>query len=116
MGRRDAPPRTLLTLGMIGNRSQTEDASWWPKHSAWVKAPAYTGIWTSWQENWFRSRLSAIAAGKERPLNASEWKDKLKGFKKAGDLAQRVEKASWDFTFRNFVQDDVTAAREQDET
>nr|VWP01005.1 Putative transcriptional regulator containing an aminotransferase domain [Ganoderma boninense] len=87
-----------------GVHSQTEDASWWPKHSAWVRGGAYTGIWTPWQEHWFEERLKGIRAGRDGPLNATEWKDRLKGFKKAGNLADRVDKASWDFTFRNFVQ------------
>nr|VWO96264.1 Mannosyltransferase alg2-like protein [Ganoderma boninense] len=87
-----------------GLHSQTEDASWWPRHSAWVRAGAYTGIWTPWQEHWFLERHQGILAGRERPLNATEWKDRLKGFKKAGLLADRVAKASWDFTLRNFVQ------------
>ncbi|PIL28518.1 hypothetical protein GSI_08556 [Ganoderma sinense ZZ0214-1] len=93
----------VYTEGMSGIHHQTEDASWWPKHSAWVRGGAYTGIWTPWQEHWFQERLRGILAGSEGPLNATQWKDKLKGFKKAGHLADRVEEASWNFTYRNFV-------------
>ena len=47
-------------------------------------------------------------------MNASEWKQKLKGFKKAGDLADRIDKATWDFTYRTFIQrsDDVEQPEE----
>ena len=99
-----------------GIRTQTEDASWWPKHSAWVRAGGYTGIWTPWQEHWFRERLTGIRAGREGPLNATQWKDKLRGFKKAGHLADRVDKASWDFTFRNFIQETQGGTAELIET
>ncbi|KAI1788506.1 hypothetical protein LXA43DRAFT_1097196 [Ganoderma leucocontextum] len=87
-----------------GNRSQTEDASWWPKHSAWVRGGAYTGIWTTWQEHWFQMRLKKIYDGDAKPLNATEWKDTLKAQKKAGQLAELVDQASWEFTYRHFVQ------------
>ena len=100
----DDGPLELTWQCYSGNRSQTEDTSWWPKHSAWVKGGTYTGIWSPWQEHWFQERLKAIWAGRAGPLNGAEWKDRLKGFKKAGDLAQRLDNACWDVTFRNLVQ------------
>ncbi|KAM5534223.1 hypothetical protein V8D89_012130 [Ganoderma adspersum] len=82
-----------------GCGSQTEDASWWPKHGAWVKGLGYTGIWSPADERWFKCRLEAILAGKEGPLNATAWKNKLKRQKKAGALWDVVEDQAWEFTY-----------------
>ncbi|KAM5534177.1 hypothetical protein V8D89_012197 [Ganoderma adspersum] len=88
----------------IGIGGQTEDASWWPKHSAWVRGGAYSGIWTPFQEQWFQRRLRDIHDSKAGPRNASKWKNSLKMERKAGALADVVDQASWEFTYRNFVQ------------
>nr|VWO96357.1 Protein kinase domain-containing protein [Ganoderma boninense] len=109
----DALSRAELDLiaGVVrvytGRGDQTEDASWWPKHSAWVRAAGNTGIWSSSDERWFQCRLRNIFEEKEGPLNAGEWKVKLKRQKKAGTLADVVAQRAWDFTYRNFVQHPV---------
>ncbi|KAM5539569.1 hypothetical protein V8D89_006678 [Ganoderma adspersum] len=83
---------------------QTEDASWWPKHSVWVRGSSYTGIWAASDEYWFQRRLKDIYAGKAGPLNAAEWGLALRRNKKMGRLAMTVDQASWEFTYRNFIQ------------
>ena len=79
-------------MTLTGRGSQTEDVSWWPKHSAWVKGGGYSGIWTPFQEQWFQRRLKGIYDGNVLPRNAKEWKVALKTEKKAGALADVVER------------------------
>lgn len=93
-----------MKLSLLGIGGQTEDASWWPKHSAWVRGGAYSGIWTPFQEQWFQRRLKDIYDSKAVPRNASEWKNSLKMERKAGALADVVDQASWEFTYRNFIE------------
>ena len=95
---------SCLTFFVLGRGSQTEDASWWPKHGAWVKGSGYTGIWSPADERWFQRRLEAILTGKEGPLNATAWKNKLQRQKKAGSLWAVVENQAWEFIYREFVQ------------
>lgn len=87
-----------------GRGSQTENVSWWPKHSMWVRGGPYSGIWTPFHEQWFQRRLKNIYDGKALPQNAGEWKDTLRMHKRASVLADIVDQASWEFTYRNFVQ------------
>ena len=95
---------SCLTFFVLGRGSQTEDASWWPKHGAWVKGSGYTGIWSPADERWFQRRLEAILTGKEGPLNATAWKNKLQRQKKAGSLWAVMENQAWEFIYREFVQ------------
>nr|VWP02503.1 N/A [Ganoderma boninense] len=93
-----------------GHGDQTEDASWWPKHSMWVRAAAYTGIWSPADERWFQRRLKDILEGREGPLNAGQWKTKMKRQQKAGKLAEIVDHRSSEFIYRNLEGHPVQSA------
>ncbi|KAM5534236.1 hypothetical protein V8D89_012143 [Ganoderma adspersum] len=88
---------------LTGNGHQTEDVSWWPKHAMWVKGGWYTGIWSPWDEQWFRRRLEAIRAG-SGPMNGVEWREELRKHKKARKLTAIVEQKSWDFMCKHLIQ------------
>ncbi|KAG5350774.1 hypothetical protein C0989_009326 [Termitomyces sp. Mn162] len=51
---------------------QTEDASWFPKASAWLKSGNNHGYWTADNEEWYQKRCEEIRNG-GRPRNAKEW-------------------------------------------
>ena len=82
---------------------QTEEVSWWPKHHAWIKGSSYTGIWTTLDEYWFQQRLGRIYKGEAAPLNCNEWIQHLRKNKSTGHLADAVDEHSWNFIYRNFV-------------
>ncbi|PIL32585.1 hypothetical protein GSI_05288 [Ganoderma sinense ZZ0214-1] len=84
-----------------GHGDQTEDVWWWPKHSVWIRAAGHTGIWSPADERWFQRRLNDILEGREGPLNAAEWKAKMKRQRKAGKLADVLDNRSWEFIYRN---------------
>lgn len=86
-----------------GNGDQTEDVSWWPKHAMWVRGGWYTGIWSPWDEQWFRCRLEAIRAG-SGPMNGVEWRKELRKHKRGRKLTAIVEQKSWDFMYKHFIQ------------
>ncbi|PIL31095.1 hypothetical protein GSI_05791 [Ganoderma sinense ZZ0214-1] len=84
-----------------GYGDQTEDASWWPKHSIWVRVAGHTGIWSPADERWFQRRLKDILEGREGPLNAAEWKVKMKRQRKVGKIADALDNQSWEFIYRH---------------
>ena len=83
---------------------QTEEVSWWPKHHAWIKGSSYTGVWTSLDEYWFQKRLARIYNDKAEPLNCNEWTQHLRKNKLTGHVANAVDDHSWNFIYRNFVE------------
>ncbi|KAI0688825.1 hypothetical protein C8Q76DRAFT_573051, partial [Earliella scabrosa] len=54
--------------------NQQEDRSWWPKPNIWRRSGMFTGMWTPWNEEWFKTRLRDIQNGRAAPLNVREWK------------------------------------------
>ena len=92
---------------MTGRGDQTEHASWWPKHSVWVRGSGYTGIWSADDERWFQRRLEKILDGSEGTLNVGEWKHKLRRQKKAGALAEVVDARSWHLLYKNLIAKQV---------
>ena len=94
-------PVTYLTkCHCTGHGKQTEDVSWWPKHSAWMKAGSYAGVWTPWDERWFQERLKDIYDNNASPMNAHQWKNTLKRLKATRQLYETLDQASWDFLER----------------
>ena len=69
-----------------------------------MRGTSYTGIWAATDEHWFQRRLKDIYAGNAGPLNGNEWALVLRRNKKMGKLATSVDQASWEFTYRNFIQ------------
>ncbi|KAG6871949.1 hypothetical protein C0995_014640 [Termitomyces sp. Mi166 len=59
-----------------GFDKQTEDASWFPKASAWQKSGNNHGYWTADNEDWYQKRLQEISNG-GKPRNAHEWRGVL---------------------------------------
>ncbi|TCD65770.1 hypothetical protein EIP91_002209 [Steccherinum ochraceum] len=74
---------------------QTEDASWWPKQSVWLKGGLSAGQWTDDCETWFRTWRHQIVHGRGQPKNANTWKKALKYYKKDTEvLRERVRTAA----------------------
>ncbi|THH23040.1 hypothetical protein EUX98_g8139 [Antrodiella citrinella] len=61
---------------------QTEDASWWPKQSVWLRCGLYTGFWSADCEAWYQARSNAITTQQAQPKNAAAWKDTLKYYQR----------------------------------
>ncbi|RDX41186.1 hypothetical protein OH76DRAFT_1299030, partial [Lentinus brumalis] len=55
----------------------TEDASWWPKHSHWVRSGMFTGFWTPWNEIWFATHMQKVRSGQQGTWNSQIWNKKL---------------------------------------
>ena len=82
--------------------------SWWPKHAARVKGGGYNDICqTPFQEQWFQRRLKGIYDVNALPRNVKEWRVALKTDKKAGALADVVERPLGnlytDISFRTLI-------------
>ncbi|KAI0716950.1 hypothetical protein C8Q76DRAFT_795191 [Earliella scabrosa] len=58
---------------------QTEDASWWPRLNYWYNSGMNNGIWSAWDEEWFRSRQKEIRSGWGTLNNGKKWRSVLGG-------------------------------------
>lgn len=52
--------------------------SWWPSANIWSDSGAHVGYWTESNEVWFCQRRKEILAGSAKPMNATQWRDRLK--------------------------------------
>ena len=84
----------LLTHSSIGMGTQAEILSWWPLPHSWANhnANSYNfGHWTEWNEEWYQTRLSDILTNNARPLNAQQWRMRLRP--KGGTIWRATTKA-----------------------
>ncbi|KAI0694803.1 hypothetical protein C8Q76DRAFT_567140, partial [Earliella scabrosa] len=58
---------------------QTEDASWWPRLNHWYNSGMNNGIWSAWNEEWFRRRQREIKSGRCTLNNGKKWRSVLSG-------------------------------------
>ncbi|TCD59847.1 hypothetical protein EIP91_011330 [Steccherinum ochraceum] len=81
---------------------QTEDASWWPKQSVWLKGGLSMGQWTDDCEAWYRARLRDINRRQEQPKNSKAWKKALKYYTRDTQaVTQQVQRVSAEYLARN---------------
>lgn len=59
--------------------SQVEHVSWWPKQEVWYASELNVGYWSEACEDWYQKRLHAIRSQDARMLNATAWRDNIKG-------------------------------------
>ncbi|KAI0739237.1 hypothetical protein C8Q80DRAFT_1113098, partial [Daedaleopsis nitida] len=69
-------------------RNQTEEQSWWPKHSVWRTSGMYTGIWNPRNKQWFQKWLKDIREGRASPLNTRDWRSALGMYRQCAKLAE----------------------------
>ena len=67
----------LLLIFLIGQGIQADQASWWPKHSAFEKCPLNVGYWLLSSEQWFQTR-DDIRTGDALTRTATERRNALK--------------------------------------
>ena len=54
----------------------------------------YTGIWTPWNEEWFRTRLRDIANGTAAPMNTRKWRSALGQYRPCAKLVEATNARS----------------------
>ncbi|KZP07029.1 hypothetical protein FIBSPDRAFT_763463 [Athelia psychrophila] len=79
-----------------GIGTQTADASWWPRHNAWVSGGLEMGYWSPTCETWFQRRLDSIRKGEARLRTATQWRSGLRMWKPSAAFISRIRLASSD--------------------
>jgi hypothetical protein len=57
--------------------------SWWPKDGVWYSSGFYSQQWSADAEAWYQSRLKSLKDGSAVLYNSTDWKSKLRRYKKA---------------------------------
>ncbi|EDR02931.1 uncharacterized protein LACBIDRAFT_331940 [Laccaria bicolor S238N-H82] len=60
-------------------QNQVEHVSWWPKEDTWYQSKLNVGYWSEACESWYQNRLTDICKGTAWMLNATAWRDMIKG-------------------------------------
>ena len=83
---------------------QTEEVSWWPKHSVWKKGGLNVGYWTPQYEQWFQMRCTAIVnediEGKGKLRTTREWGIALSFQNPTKKVRSHTRKDAEDFILR----------------
>ena len=56
----------------------------------------HTGIWTPWNEEWFKQRQAEIRRGEASPRNVRKWRSALGQYRPCAKLIEVVNEASED--------------------
>ncbi|KAK6966445.1 hypothetical protein R3P38DRAFT_3337965 [Favolaschia claudopus] len=76
---------------------QTSRVSWWPKPNAFSHSGLNIGFWSLDCEYWFQHRLAKIRSGEEKVHTQAEWKNCIRYYRKARDLAMANERIAGEF-------------------
>ena len=60
-------------------QNQVEHVSWWPKQETWYQSELNVGYWSEACEDWYQQRLADIREGRASMMNATAWRNKIKG-------------------------------------
>ncbi|KAK7031254.1 hypothetical protein VNI00_013505 [Paramarasmius palmivorus] len=71
--------------------------SWWPKPTSWKNTGFSLGHWSPDAEAWYKERLKAIKSGAAKLYTNREWKNAIKGSKRALAVAGKQEKLADDY-------------------